>query len=189
MEAIKILIALALILLIFLPIAILTFAKKIRYKMPNNKKNVIFLIFAIVLIIVFALIAGLFNTIADFLVSIPFIGSLISKAANNTSANFDFVAFVIIALFVNIVALYAYLFAKLIFLGKMKKLEEKAKKKVEEDKTEEENNESEQNEETGEDSKKTKNIPSFVHLLKSDKSEKKLMLFRKSYFMRFVTYR
>ncbi len=172
MEGIKILIALVLIVLFFLPIAILTFAKKLRFKMPDNKKNIIFLLFALGLIIVFAVIASLFNTIADFIVSIPLIGKLISNAANNTSANFDFVSFVIIALFVNLVALYSYLFLKLFFMGKMKKLEKKAKEKKQQE-SEENKETNEENKESSEEteSKKTKNIPAFIHLFKKDKKE------------------
>ena len=63
---------------------------------------------------VFAIIFSLFNKLSAFIGGIPFIGKLITNAVNSLNSQVDFIIFAIKLVIVNLLALYAFVFLKIL---------------------------------------------------------------------------
>ncbi len=168
-ELIKILIVIVLLIAFFLPIILVSVKRIGAYKMPKTKKNIIFLLFSLLEMILFIILAGVFASIADFIVGIPWIGNIISNTVNNLNPKFDFISFTIIALVINFIILYGYIFFKAFFVRRFVKKDSDKEEAIEEPQEAENPEEHpEQNEEptepTDEDPKGKKiKVPEFLH--------------------------
>lgn len=145
---IKLLIILFIVLLFVVPLLLMFVFKKGTYKTPNNKKNIIFLIMAILELIAFCILINLIHKLGDFILNIPIVGNIIKSVFGDTGEKTEYFTFVVIALVVNLIALYAYLIFKNFFLRRVNKVNNKQ--------NEENNEEENENEETKEEEVKTK---------------------------------
>ena len=144
MTALKILVTVLAILLLFLPL--LPLPKKLRrfstfyglrYDAPNNRLNAVFVLLTIVEFVVLAIIYGVIFNIASGIASIPFIARLLAKVS--PSLAFDSTVLFRVLL-LNLVTLYTLLFLKGVvkgalgvLLGFRKKKPKKKKKSTEEE--------------------------------------------------------
>lgn len=140
MTAIKIIIIIAIILIMFFPmLPFCANVKKVstihalKYEEPHNKKNLYFVLLSVLFCVVILAVLGLLDTIADAILSVGFINRLFSKISNATSSNLDFVTAIVLAIVVNLVMVYGYalvkLFLKKCILNPAYKLELRPKKK------------------------------------------------------------
>lgn len=153
MTALKILLTVVILLLLFFPL--LPLSKKLkrfstfralRYDAPNNRINSFFLLLAIVELILMVAVFRLFAWLASGITSIGFISRLLA----NVSASLDFRVTVVTTVLVNLIAIYLLVFfkgmLKLVldrFFGLRKKKKKKKKAEEEEKKPEEKKEEEE----------------------------------------------
>ena len=144
MTALKILITVLAILLLFLPL--LPLPKKLRrfstfyglrYDAPNNRLNAVFVFLTVVEFVALAIIYGVIFNVASGIASIPFIARLLAKVS--PSLAFDSTVLFRVLL-LNLVTLYTLLFLKGVvkgalgvLLGLRKKKPKKKKKSTEEE--------------------------------------------------------
>ena len=110
-------------------------ASGLRYYSPHNRKNIFFLLLSLVEYIVLVILFKLFDKLAQFIVNIPFLGSLVSNAINSLNSQIDYIFFAVKMVLVNLIVVYAFIILK----GLLKKavidpfirLEQKKKKKAE----------------------------------------------------------
>ncbi len=137
----KFIIILAFVVLLIIPIFVLFVFKKGSFKSPHNKKNFKFIVFAILEIVLFALLINFINDIGNLILNIPIIGELLNSVFSNIGEKTDYIMFVIIALIVNLLALYIYMFIKLgiysAFLASLKSKKKKSDKDEDETKEDE----------------------------------------------------
>ena len=142
MTAVKILIIICSVLLLFLPL--LPLPKKLRrfstfyglrYDAPNNRLNAFFVLLTVLEFVALAVVYGAIFSVANAIASVPFIAKLLSRA----SASLTFGSSVLFkVLLLNLVTLYLLLFLKafvkgalgVIFGFRKKKKKSKKKKKT-----------------------------------------------------------
>ena len=119
--AIKILLTLAIVLLMSYPFITakgslrkLFVASSLKYHAPHNRKNLYFVILAVLHFIVIALLFNVFYWFTSFVYALPLIGSLISKAVQSLGSHVDYVLFAIRIVIVNFLVIYTFLFLKAI---------------------------------------------------------------------------
>ena len=119
MDVIKILLILLITFLLLFPM--MPFAARtkkvstihaLKYTEPHNRKNGWFILLALIEILLFLGLVSVITSLVDSILAIDFIAKLISKAAQGTSANFDFVFFVIFAVVLNAIVIYLYAILK-----------------------------------------------------------------------------
>ena len=115
------------------PVIVLSIKKRISYKAPNNKKNIIFLIFAIIELVAIIILINLLQGVVTTILSIPFIGNLISQGLEKIPAAYDYVIYSILAVLLNIIILHGCMLFKSIFVRHIKKTELKAQEKPSEE--------------------------------------------------------
>ncbi len=184
LTAIKIILMLVIVLLLSYPfislpggLSKLSVANRLKYKKPHNRKNLFFLILAIVELIIFAIIFRVFDTVAHWLYSIPFIGDLFTKAVNSINSQVDYIIFAIKIVIVNLLIVYLFIFAKAFLkkaiLDPIYKLGKKPKKLFA--KSDDEQKTPTESEPEGEEEEKKKKrhrrIPAFVHSIMKDEEE------------------
>ncbi len=89
-------------------------ASSLKYRAPNNRKNVFFALLASLVFIIMTALFKLFEWFAQLICGIPFVGTLISKGLGGLNSQVDYILFVIQILLINIVAIYLFSFLKLI---------------------------------------------------------------------------
>ncbi len=155
----------------------------LKYKDPHNRKNGWYILLALVECLLFLGVTSLITLLVDKILAIDFIANLINKAAQGTSANFDYVVFVIFAVVLNALVIYLYAVLKGLLktiildpaFGFTKRKKKKKKcpvcgSKVREDKIKEDGEDPEPTPDEGEgESEDERRVP--VH--KKDKKEKK----------------
>jgi len=141
---IKFLIILAIVLLFLVPLLLMFVFKKGAYKTPYNKKNIIFLIMAILELVAFCILINLIHKLGDFILKIPLIGKIIESVAGNANDKTEYFTFVVIALVVNLIALYAYLFFKNLFLRRVNKVNNRQNEQINEEENETEETQDEE---------------------------------------------
>ena len=87
-------------------------ASTLRYEAPHTRKNIFFVLLTLAEFGVMVLVFKLFDKLAAFIESIPFVGSLISNAVKSVSSQVDCVVLVIKMILINLVILYAFLILK-----------------------------------------------------------------------------
>ena len=131
--------------------------KKNTYITPYNKKNLKFLIFSLVILIGLIIIASLLQSIAYSILSIPFIGNLITRALDSIEAGSEYIVSGVLAIIINIAIIIIYSSFKGSFARRIKKL---SLKKTEDKKDEPEDG-----------SKKKRLIFKFKHTKKEEDNE------------------
>ena len=115
MDAIKILLVIFITFLLLFPM--MPFAARtkkvstihaLKYVEPHNRKNVWFILLAIFECVLFLGLVSIITDLTNTILSVDFINNLISKVAQGTSANFDFVFFVVFAVVINFCIIYLY---------------------------------------------------------------------------------
>ena len=144
MDVIKILLVLLITFLLLFPM--MPFAARtkkvstihaLKYNEPHNRKNGWFILLALIEILLFLGLISVVKGLVDGILKVNFISNLINKAVQGTSANFDFVFFVIFAVILNAVVIYLYAILKALLkkcildpvFGFSKKEKKKNKKK------------------------------------------------------------
>ena len=89
-------------------------ASGLRYDHPDNRKNLPFLILAFVEFIACVLLFTLLDKAVNFVKNIPFVGDLFSAIAKNLGSQIDFIFFTLSLVIVNLIILWAFVFAKLL---------------------------------------------------------------------------
>ena len=128
------------------PIIVLSIKKRIAYKTPNNKKNLMFVLLAFAFMIVTIILITLLQNVVTTILNIPFIGNLITNSIANIPAAYDYVIFCVLAILLNAAILNAFLLIKSGFVKHIKKTaiktaeqilreKEEKEKKVEEEKS------------------------------------------------------
>lgn len=119
MTAVKIIAIILIALIIFFPM--FPFGAKVkrfstihalRYKEPNNKKNLFFVLLAIVFCVVVLVLLKVLNLLSDAVLSVSFINDLFAKISNKIPSNVDYISTVVIIVVINIVIIYGYSFVK-----------------------------------------------------------------------------
>lgn len=153
----------------------LSFASSVKYHTPHNRKNVFFLILIAVEFIVFAIIFSLFNKLSAFIGGIPFVGKLITNAVNSLNSQVDFIIFAIKLVIVNLLALYAFVFLKILLkklvVDPLFKLTKKHLDKKKDQEAAEVTEEETPSEEDSKKKRKNNRIAMFLHTLEDDDDE------------------
>ncbi len=119
MTAIKIIAIILIALIIFFPM--LPFGAKVkkistihalRYKEPNNKKNLYFVLLATLFCVAVLLLLKILNSLSDAVLSVSFINGLFAKISEKIPSNVDFISTVAIVVVVNVVIVYGYSIVK-----------------------------------------------------------------------------
>ncbi len=189
--AIKILLILAIALVIsypFIPmkgkLRKLSVDSSLKYRAPHNKKNIFFVVLAVIEFAVLVVIFDLFGALSSFIYSVPLLGGLFSKIANSVGSQINYIIFAILVCVVNFAVVYAFIFVKaflkkavispLLRIGKAKKIKSLRKKKNKKGKKDKKSSDGEKKTDNDENTEKTeekqktakkRRIPSFVHLL------------------------
>ncbi len=178
MVALKILIIFALLLILFFPLIPLPLKARrfstfraLRFDAPYNRLNLFFVILTVIEFIVFAVVFLFFKDIVNTVLSWSFIEKLLSGA----SAELSFTTFMVTALLVNLIALYALVFIKGIFKPILTRLfhvpAKEKKKKKEKGKDEKETKKKKKRAKKEKKEKKKRRIPIFVHSEESEDEE------------------
>ncbi len=160
----------------------LSIASSLKYDSPHNRKNLFFVILAIVEFFVAALLFRLVDGFAELIHSIPIIGKLLTGAENMVNARIDYIIFGILVILINFIIIYTFVFFKAFLrkaiinpifgIGKKKKgfwfFKKKKKKKTDQD--EDEKTEKEQTPEDIADERRRRKlrVPDFVHAVIED---------------------
>ena len=124
MEAIKIAIIIVVLLLFLIAILRISVFKKNTYKTPKNKRNIIFLIFSVVVLVALCIISSLLQSIALSILSIPVIGGAIAKVLEGFgNEGVSYVVNTVLAIVINLAILILYTCYKSIFARRIKKAE------------------------------------------------------------------
>ncbi len=188
-EAIKIIIIIAVMLVLYFPLlhigkkhalGRITTVHARSYHYPDNKRNIFFVLLVIVEIVVFALLFEILNGLISLIQAIPFLGNLITSGLDKVAPQVDFVFIAIRLVLVNLLIIVAFLFTSLLMRkwlidgifhlseedrerreARRKKKEEKRKKRLAKKKK----GVVEQNSDTpsDEDDPKNKRVESFEH--------------------------
>ena len=190
---IKILIILAIILVLsypFIPmkgkLEKLSVASRLKFKSPHNRKNLFFVLLAAILFAVVVFIFDLFDGLAQFLVSIPILGRLFVNLINSLNSQIDYILLTVKIVLINLVILYAFIFAKafvkVAILNPLFGLTKKrgkllGKKKGEKNQTNEEDQTAGDGDKAEADEKEEKNrkrrrIPDFIHSIVNNDEKK-----------------
>lgn len=84
----------------------------LRYNSPHNKKNVIFVLLTVVEFILVAVLFKTISNLATIVQNIPLLGPLFSSIVGNFSSGVDFGLFAIRLILVNLLLLYSFVFLK-----------------------------------------------------------------------------
>ncbi len=95
----------------------LSIASSLQYQAPHNRKNLFFVLLAIVEFIVVSIIFSIFNELAVFVSELPIIGAIISNSAKLVNSRVDYIFFVILMLIINVVVIYAFVIVKALLRG------------------------------------------------------------------------
>ena len=185
MDVIKILVVIVLTFLILFPM--MPFAARtkrvstihaLKYEEPHNRKNAWYLLLVLVECLLFLGLTSVVAWLVEQILSVEFIANLISQVAGGTSAEFDFVTFVIFSVILNVLIIYVYAILKALLKKfildpafHIKKEDDKKDKKDEKDEVVED----EQEEDGEEDDKSTeeRRVPIRKKSEKKDKKEVK----------------
>ena len=123
--AIKIAIMIAIILVLSYPFIPLkgvlrkfSVASSLKYNSPHNRKNIFFVLLAAAEFVIVLLIFRFFDGLAKTVMSIPFVGTLLSKAINSINSQIDYIVLAVKMVLINLIILYVYIFLKA-FLKKL----------------------------------------------------------------------
>ena len=98
--------------------------KKNTYKTPKNKRNIIFLIFSLIVLVALCIIASLLQKIALSILNIPVIGGAIAKVLEGFgNEGVSYIVNTVLAIVINLAILILYTCYKSIFARRIKKAE------------------------------------------------------------------
>ena len=83
-------------------------ASKLKYDAPANRKNALFILLVLLELGLVVWLFGMLDKIVSFLYSLPFIGGFLQGLGSQV----DFIVFVFQFVIINLIVLYAYVFAK-----------------------------------------------------------------------------
>ena len=146
MDALKILLVLAITFLLLFPM--MPFAARVKkictihalkYTNPHNRKNAWYLLLVVVEILLLLGLTSVINNVVNGILSVEFIAKIVAKLSEKIGAGVEFVASVLFAVILNVVVIYVYAFLKALLkkcildpafgFTKVDKKERKAKKK------------------------------------------------------------
>lgn len=142
LNAIKVLSLVVVSIVFALPLVFLSVGRKrkkegktspLRYEAPKQRRNAVFFLIAVLLLVAFSLLAALLNRAVNFLYALPFIGTIISAVVNAMSNKTDYILLALRVLLFNAVFLWGYLIIKLA----AKRILNRVFRKLEEAKSEE----------------------------------------------------
>ena len=193
--AIKIILILAVLLLLSYPF-IKPKGKKIRklfvssmltYSAPHTRKNVFFVLLAIVEFIIAVFLFKIFDKLTQIVLSIPLIGKLLTKAIGGLNSQIDYIIFAIKMIVINLVVIYAFILLKAFLkksilnpvfnIGKKKErfkfssLFKKKNKGEKKDAAENGTDAEDSTESEDEKIRKRRRIPDFMHTMVEDDEE------------------
>ena len=91
---------------------IFSVASSLRYDAPENRKNTIFAVLALLELAAIIVLFRLFDKLVAWLYSVPFIASLLNGATNSLGSQVDYILLIVKVIILNLVAIYLFIFLK-----------------------------------------------------------------------------
>ena len=124
MKLIPLLIIVGVLLAFAIAILRISVFKKNTYKTPKNKRNIIFLIFSLIVLVALCIIASLLQKIALSILNIPVIGGAIAKVLEGFgNEGVSYIVNTVLAIVINLAILILYTCYKGIFARRIRKAE------------------------------------------------------------------
>ena len=83
-------------------------ASSLKYDVPHHRKNIFFVLLSLIEFVVVVFLFKVFDRLAEFLYSIPFIGSLFSNAIDRLNSQIDYIFFAIKIIIVNLLVVVSH---------------------------------------------------------------------------------